>query len=114
MGLEKEPVSRRQTGLKKVEKEQEGYWKSGERAEPGLDAVVGTLSRLGPLALYRGGGGWGQGYQGGKLTPLRPASYLDSKISVGVYPRLAAHQGWLTDYHLMPGKGKKRLKARLL
>lgn len=43
-----------------------------------------------------------------EFTPLKPASHLDSKISVGRSPRLDAHQGWLVDYHGMLGKVKKK------
>lgn len=31
------------------------------------------------------------------LTLLRPASYLDSKVNVGMSPRLDTRRGWLLD-----------------
>lgn len=39
---------------------------------------------------------------------LRPASHLDSKISVGKSPRLGTHQGWFMDYHGMLGEVEKK------
>lgn len=43
-----------------------------------------------------------------EFTPLRSASHLDSKISVGKSPRLGTHQGWFTDYHGMLGEVEKK------
>lgn len=50
-----------------------------------------------------------------EFIPLRPASRLDSKISVGRSPRLDTDQGWLIDCHGMLGEVEKlALKVELV
>lgn len=76
------------------------------------------------MGIFLGGLGWlciGPEEAGGTrvtmmvgFIPLRPASHLDSKTSVGKSPRLGTHRASFVDDHRMLGEvEKKPLKVEL-